>query len=182
MNKKPITTPRERMLKNIRKALLEKRDNPYPNYEDSPVYPPNHELLEIIFAEELNKISGHFLFCEDEIQFIENILNLAEEKDWLKIICWDTKLQQLLKKYDYPYIGDDSGFVDAEVGITTCEALIARNGSVLVSSAQQSGRRLSVYPHTHIVLAYASQLVMDLKDAFALLKENMRSIFQATLR
>lgn len=171
MNKKSITTPRERMLKNIRKALLEKRDNPYPNYEDSPLYPPNHELLEIIFAEELNKISGHFLFCEDEIQFIENIINLAEEKDWLKIICWDSKLQQLLKKYDYPYIADDEGFVDAQVGITTCEALIARNGSVLVSSAQQSGRRLSVYPHTHIVLAYTSQLVMDLKDAFALLKE-----------
>ncbi|UKJ08089.1 LutC/YkgG family protein [Solitalea lacus] len=171
MNKKAITTPREQMLKNIRKALLEKRDNPYPNYEDSPLYPPNHDLLEVIFAEELNKVAGKFLFCEDEIHFIENIIGLAEEKDWLKIICWDTKLQQLLRKYDYPYIADDTNFVNAEVGITTCEALIARNGSVLVSSAQQSGRRLSVYPHTHIVLAYTSQLVMDLKDGFALLKE-----------
>ncbi|MCO4293019.1 LUD domain-containing protein [Solitalea sp. MAHUQ-68] len=169
--KKAAITPRELMLKNIRKALLEKRDNPYPNYEDSPLYPPNHELLELIFAEELNNVAGKFLFCEDEINFIENIINLAEERDWLKIICWDSKLQQLLRKYDYPFIADDENFVNAEVGITTCEALIARNGSVLVSSAQQSGRRLSVYPHTHIVLAYTSQLVMDLKDAFAVLKE-----------
>ena len=33
-----------------------------------------------------------------------------------------------------------------------------------------AGRRLSIYPPVHIVLAYTSQLVPDLKDAFALLK------------
>lgn len=80
MNKKPITTPRERMLKNIRKALLEKRDNPYPNYEDSPVYPPNHELLEIIFAEELNKISGHFCFVKMKFNLLKIYLILLRRK------------------------------------------------------------------------------------------------------
>jgi hypothetical protein len=29
------TTSKEKMLKKIRKALLEKRDNPYPNLEDT---------------------------------------------------------------------------------------------------------------------------------------------------
>src|SRR3546814_3121203 len=52
-----------------------------------------------------------------------------------------------------------------------CEALIARNGSVLMSSAQSSGRRLSVFPHAHIVVAWSGQLVTDLKDGFRLLKE-----------
>ncbi|SMO60189.1 LutC/YkgG family protein [Solitalea koreensis] len=168
---KPTTTPRERMLKNIRKALLEKRDNPHSNYEESPLYLQNKEMLEVMFAEELTKVAGNFVFCEDEIHFIENIIGLAEEKDWLKIICWDTKLQRLLRKYEYPFIANDKNFEKAEVGITLCEALIARNGSVLISSGQQSGRRLSIYPHVHIVLAYTSQLVLDLKDGFALVKE-----------
>jgi len=57
------------------------------------------------------------------------------------------------------------------VGITYCEALVARNGSVLVSNGTAAGRRLSIYPHIHIVIAYTSQLVLDLKDGFKVLKE-----------
>jgi L-lactate dehydrogenase complex protein LldG len=34
----------------------------------------------------------------------------------------------------------------------------------MVSS--KSSRRLNVYPETHVVIAYADQLVNDLKDAF----------------
>jgi L-lactate dehydrogenase complex protein LldG len=171
---KPTTTPRERMLKNIRKALLEKRDNPHSNYEETPLYPQTDEMLEIMFAEELTKVAGNFVFCENEIHFIENIIGLAEKKDWLKIICWDTKLQELLRKYDYPFIADDKNFEKAEVGITLCESLIARNGSVLMSNGQQSGRRLSIYPHVHIVLAYTSQLVLDIKDGLNHLKDKYK--------
>ena len=32
----------------------------------------------------LTAVSGSFVFCEDEIQLIENLLNLAEEKNWRK--------------------------------------------------------------------------------------------------
>lgn len=159
------------MLKKIRKALLEKRDNPYPNLEDTPLYQQNTELLEILFAEQFTAVAGRFVFCEDEIQFIENLLLLAEEKTWRKIYCWEPQLQQILEKYDYPFYSTATDFNNAEVGITLCEAIIARNGSILVSNAGPAGRRLSIYPNVHIVFAYTSQLVLDLKDGFKLLKE-----------
>ena len=164
------TTSKEKLLKKIRKALLEKRDNPYPNLEDAPLYPESDELLEVVFAEELIKVSGNFVFCEDEIHLIENIILLAEEKKWRKIYCWEKPLQDLLKKYEYPFYETDKDFELAEVGITLCESLIARNGSVLISNGNAAGRRLSIYPHVHIVVAYTSQLVMDLKDAFQIVK------------
>ena len=63
----------------------------------------------------------------------------------------------------------DKDFDDAEVGFTLCEALVARNGSILLSNANAAGRRLSIYPPVHIVLAYSSQLVLDLKDGFNLI-------------
>ena len=63
-----------------------------------------------------------------------------------------------------------SSIISAEVGFTLCEALIARNGSILLSNAGMAGRRLSIYPPIHIVLAYTSQLVPDLKDGFKLIK------------
>ena len=61
-------------------------------------------------------------------------------------------------------------FEQAEVGFTLCEALIARNGSILLSNAGMAGRRLSIYPPIHIVLAYSSQLVPELKDGLKLIK------------
>lgn len=165
-----ITTSKEKLLKKIRKALLEKRDNPYPNIEDLPHYQKNEEMLEVLFAEQFTAVSGQFVFCEDEVQFIENLLELAEERKWRRIYCWEPALQEILKSFEYPFFETDKDFEQANVGFTLCEALIARNGSILLSNANMAGRRLSIYPPVHIVLAYTSQLVTDLKDGFKLIK------------
>jgi len=165
-----ITTSKEKLLKKIRKALLEKRENPYPNLEDLPLYPQNDEILEILFAEQFTAVSGQFVFCEDEVQFIENLLELAEARDWHKIYCWEPALQEILTRFEYPFFETDKDFEQAEVGFTLCETLVARNGSIMLSNAGMAGRRLSIYPPVHIVLAYTSQLVLDLKDGFKFIK------------
>lgn len=170
-----ITTSKEKLLKKIRKALLEKRDNPYPNLEDLPHYPQSDESPEIMFAEEFTAAAGQFVFCEDEIQLIDNLLNLADQRKWRKIYCWEPVLQEILLKYDYPFFETDKDFEQAEVGFTLCEALIARNGSILLSNAGMGGRRLSIYPPVHIVLAYTSQILTDLKDGFKLIKNKYGS-------
>lgn len=159
------------MLKKVRKALLEKRDNPYPNLEDTPLYEEYTDHIDLLFAEQLTAVAGNFIFCEDEIQLIETLLQLADEKSWRRIYCWEPKIQGLLQKYEYPFYSTETDFLNADVGISTCEALIARNGSVLVSNGSQAGRRLSIYPNIHVVIAYTSQLVLDLKDGFKALKE-----------
>jgi len=168
---KDNTTSKEKLLKKVRQALLEKRDNPYPNLETLPHYAPTNEMLEVVFAEEFTAVSGQFAFCEDEVQFIETLLTLAEERKWRKIYCWEPALQEILARYEYPYFETDKDFDDAEVGFTLCEALVARNGSILLSNANAAGRRLSIYPPVHIVLAYSSQLVLDLKDGFKLINK-----------
>src|SRR3546814_11437631 len=100
-----------------------------------------------MFAEELTKVSGQFVYCENELQFVENLLTLSAEKKWQHICCWENKLQTLLRNCEFPFQANDHNFEETEAGITLCEALIARNGSVLMSSAQSSGRRLSVFTH-----------------------------------
>jgi L-lactate dehydrogenase complex protein LldG len=172
---KESTTSKEQLLKKIRKALLEKRENPYPNLEDLPLYPPATESPEFTFVEEFTRVSGQFVYCEDEISFIENILLLAEEKKWRKIYCWEPQLQELLNTYEYPFYATDKDFELAEVGLTLCESLIARNGSIMVSNGNAAGRRLSIYPHAHVVIAYTSQIVMDLKDGFNIIKKKYGS-------
>lgn len=58
----------------------------------------------------------------------------------------------------------------AQATITTCEALVALTGSVLVSAAC-GGRGASVVAPVHIVVATADQLVPDLDAAFAQMRE-----------
>lgn len=164
------TTSKEKMLKKIRKALLEKHDNPYPNLEEAPLYEEYDGYLEVLFAEQLSQVAGKFVFCEDEIQFIENLLSLADEKGWRKIYCWEPALQEMLTHFEFPFYSTDTDFAQAEVGITLCEALIARNGSILLSSGSPAGRRLTIYPPHHIVVAYTSQLLPDIKDGLNKLK------------
>lgn len=114
------TTGKEQILKKIRKALLEKRDNPYHNQEESPLYKVADEASEIVFAEELTAVGGNFIYCENGIDFIENILLLADRYKWRKIYCWEPELQQLLSQYEFPFYQTDKDFEQAEVGITLC--------------------------------------------------------------
>lgn len=175
------STAKEQILKKIRKALLEKRENPYPKLEEQPLYPDLQQDAMVEFAEQFTAVAGQFVFCEDELQFIENMLLLADKKSWRKIYCWEKPLQEILNRFEYPFYETDKDFEQAEVGLTLCEALVARNGNILVSNASAAGRRLSIYPHAHIVLAYTSQLTTDIKDALAMMKtkygEQMPSMF-----
>ena len=48
---------------------------------------------------------------------------------------------------------------------------MARTGSVLVAPATASGRRLSIYPDQHLVLARPSQVVAEIGDALRLMQQ-----------
>lgn len=164
-------TAKEQILKKIRKALLEKRDNPYSNLEETPLYPEFEEALELVFAKKFSAVSGKFFFCEDELDLVETLLDIAEKGSLRKLYAWEPQIQKILSTHEFPFYSTDTDFEHAEVGITTCEALIARNGSILVSNGSPAGRRLSIYPNIHIVIAYTSQLMPDIKDGIAFLKE-----------
>lgn len=162
------------MLKKIRQALLQKRENPYPDFEDSPLYSDEEEALDVTFAREFTAVEGKFIYCDGEISVVENLIALVEELNITKIHAWEPVIRKLLKQYGFPSLSTDKNLGEAEVGITSCEALIARNGSVLLSNANASGRRLSVYPPVHIVIAKTSQLVMDIKHGLGMLKEKYK--------
>src|SRR5437773_1269707 len=68
------------------------------------------------------------------------------------------------------FSGSSENIVSANIGITDCECLVARTGSVFVTSRQISGRRLPVYSNIHIVVAYTSQLVYNIKDALNMIR------------
>jgi L-lactate dehydrogenase complex protein LldG len=165
-------TAKERILKKIRKALTNSTPLPFPNVDNSSsVYQPQRDDLEIIFAEEFTKIQGNFIYCENESEFISLLQQLVKEKKWSSVFCWEYDLQQLLTKHKFSNIKIGKGIERAEAGITLVECLIARTGTFLLSSKMAAGRSLSVFPPSHIAVAYTSQLVYDVKDALQFLAQ-----------
>ena len=159
-------TSREKVLKKVRNALIHKMPNPFPDIDfDSNIYKETNESPDIIFAEEFIKASGKFVYCESEQDLAETLKALITENHWINIFCKEDKVNKILTENNIPFLSDDEDFIDTEVGITSCEFLISRLGSIMVSSKQQCGRRSFVFPPVHIVFAYTSQIVPDIKQA-----------------
>jgi len=166
------TTTREKIFKNIRNALIDKAPNPYPDVDfESSVYPPLKESIDVTFAQEFTKVSGKFVYCEDETDMLEKLKFVIQNNKLENVICFDDTLKPLLEEHEIPFSYQPGEILEAKAGITYCEFLVARFGSIVVSSRQLSGRRLNVYPETHIVVAFTSQLVPDIKDALVKIRK-----------
>jgi L-lactate dehydrogenase complex protein LldG len=166
------TTSKEKILKKIRKALIHKSAQEIGDVDkESEIFTTSEEPLEIQFAQNFSALNGKFVFCENETEFIENFDFIAKDNEWGNIFCLEPHIKELLTKGNIKFSDKESDFLKTDIGLTLCECLIARTGSVMVSSKQASGRRLPVYSNFHIVVAYTSQLVNNVKDGLKLIKE-----------
>lgn len=165
------STSKEKLLKKIRNALIYKLENPFQQVEfETDIYAENNEPLDIRFAQEFDKISGNFIYCLDENELITNFELLSKQKNWDSVYCIDESLINILNKSAINVKSSVEEFLPQKIGVTACEFLISRLGSIMISSASSSGRRMMGYPEIHIVIAYTSQLVPDIRTALRKLK------------
>lgn len=166
------STSKEQVLKKIRKALIHKTTAKNMALDfDKAVLQPAGDDWAISFAERLLDVNGEFAFCENMLDFAENLIALAQKTGSTKVFCFEPAIQSLLDEVAFPYQKDPNQLGKLEIGVTGCEALVAQTGSVMVSSAQRMGRTMTVFPPVHVVVAFTSQLVPDLKSGFRLVKE-----------
>ena len=168
-------TSRELVLRRIREAL--KQPAPPPARPDftAPLHPrpAAEDDLAVAFAQSFVRVGGTFYYCESEEHFYDQLFTYKQEKKLEHLYVWEPELKKLLHAGNLVFQGDEDGFQQhAEASLTTCEALVARTGSILVSAAPTSGRRLTIYPDQHLVLARTSQVVTDIGDALRLMQRN----------
>ena len=77
----------------------------------------------------------------------------------------------MFDRFQYINYETDLAVTSTDAGIMLCEALIARTGSILISSRQASGRQLPVFPEVNIVNASTRHLVMDINEGFAAIRK-----------
>jgi len=162
---------KESILKKIRKALSHSTPLPFPQSEaNQPVFPTSSEELEVVFAEQFNALGGRFIFCVNRQELAFQFTSLIKKSDWQKVYCIENRIIELVGNTVEERF-TDKDLANCDVGVTGCESLVARTGSIVMSTAQQSGRATSVYAPIHICIAFTNQLVYDVKDALTLVKE-----------
>jgi L-lactate dehydrogenase complex protein LldG len=164
------TSAKQNILKKIKQALAKPVPLPFETRPSLLVFKIQSQDLEVEFAENFTAVSGKFSFCFNEEELSAQIQTLLTSRSWKKVFIKDDTLQRMLQSsgLQIEYTNDLAG---CDAAITGCEFLVARTGSIVLSSVQQSGRTVSVYAPVHICIAYPNQLVYDIKDALELMQK-----------
>ena len=166
-----VSSSKEKILKKIREALSNPAPLPFPRSEGSAsVFPPPQQDLELLFDEEFTRLSSKFAFCINEADMKAQLKHLVIQKGWKRICCVEKRLSGIFEGESF-LTTNSSELAECEGAITSCNYLVARTGSIVMSSGQESGRTVSVYTPVHICIAYLEQLVFDTRDALKLMKE-----------
>ena len=130
-----------------------------------------------VLTENLTRLKAQLIRVADMPQAALALAELSRTKQWKRLAYHaHTDTQALIK-----HVGCETWQADAEfdkqklescdAGLTTCEAIVAQTGSIIVSSSTNGGRSLSILPHAHVVIARAEQVMGDLSDAFAFIQQ-----------
>lgn len=137
--------------------------------ENSSLFPENNMTVDEQFIYNFKKNGGKFLYCENNEEIKEQFENILEENDWFEseVLCYDPKLFDLLEENKLTYTKS----LNPKFLFTTCENLIAEEGSILFSSRQIKQHKPSELPANIVVLATTSQILALKGDGLSAIRK-----------
>lgn len=105
---------------------------------------------------------GKFLYCEDQEEILQAFDNILLENDWYEknCCCYDPNLSTKFKDFNLTFTkSSNSAFF-----LSTCEYLIAKDGSILISSNQIKETKLHELPANFVIISSTSQLVDNIGE------------------
>jgi L-lactate dehydrogenase complex protein LldG len=146
-----------------------------------PIYKAIGNDILACFINELEAINGKVVVRDTTTQLYEQLSLFVSDFDLKSVYCLDPTILTKLEEQGTAVAGIESDFASMTLGITSCECLVARTGSVVVSAHGASGRRMNVFPPIHVVVATASQLVNYLDDAISLVTKKHGENYPSTI-
>jgi L-lactate dehydrogenase complex protein LldG len=150
------SSARESILGSIRTHLA--ASAPFDDYPVKPVNPVILSKTDVdlpLFKENVESVSGHCIITTDVTDCLNQILT-------------DLKAQRIAHSDNPPNAHDIFG---VDVGISTAQAGIAETGTLILDSACERHRLVSLVPPVHIAIINASAIVATLADALTLLQQ-----------
>ena len=122
------------------------------------------------FTIHFKKNGGKFIYCISDQEVIKAIHSIMEENGWEDHPFFAMN-PQLVKKFSKENLSFTERIKESEVFFTTCEHLIAQNGSILVCSNQLLEKKINELPSNVIVYATTSQLVESIGEGLKAIKK-----------
>ncbi len=173
---------RQQILESIRRVSNRKQpEKAETEFENTAIYKPILPDAITCFKNELETISGKCILVDSQTELFQILQKELSDRKISAIYCRDTAISAQLSTFNIPFTNSAEDFEAMTCGITSCEFLIARTGSVLVSSAGASGRQMNVFPPMHIILAKSSQILNYPEDALIAIQEKYRGQLPSTI-
>tara|TARA_R110000796_G_scaffold41772_2_gene103381 strand:+ start:45491 stop:46102 length:612 start_codon:yes stop_codon:yes gene_type:complete len=127
---------------------------------------PADEKFTIYFK----KNGGKFIYCDGILDVREALKNIIEENNWngIPFFSLDKRLEDKFSKESISFVNNAK---KSEIFFTTCEHLVAQNGSILICSNQIKDMKLHDLPDNFIVFATTSQLVNSIGEGLKKIKK-----------
>ena len=137
---------------------------------------PIDEKFTILFK----KNGGKFIYCDSSEEVSNAIKNIVSENNWEDHPFF--YLNPMLKeKFTKEHISFTDNVRESQVFFTTCEHLIAQNGSVLVCSHQLMEKKLNELPTNLIIFATTSQMVDSIGEGLKTIKRKYKGNIPANI-
>lgn len=158
---------KQKILKLLRASTLEFQTQVAVSEIQSSIYVESDDPV-VLFAEKISAEGGKFYYCQNEDELINNLKNLIEFRGWNNIESFSQTLWAFLESNN---IKTQTNLKNTKVGITFCQGIVARSGSIVLSSVQGLGSNLIHFPPVLIVIATTNQIFNSYKEMLSLLPE-----------
>lgn len=118
------------------------------------------------FRHNLEAVSGEFHQTGGWEEVAAFLGRGVAEGRWKKVVSLEETLCQQLTGGGFSLVPTEGVSAECEAMVTSCSALAASTGSVVVTSALTGSRKAFVWPEVHIVVARETQLAATLEEAY----------------
>lgn len=151
---------KQHLLRKFFKNLLKpQKDNDESQIEEDFKYlPSKDDLVEEKFTKNFTNNGGKFLYASNKDEFLEYFNTVISENSWndKSILCLNESfLDDYLENVQLEF---NKTNLNSHILVTSCEFLVANDGSILVSAKQIQSYKIKDIPNNIVVFAKTSQL------------------------
>ncbi|MBP1838957.1 LUD domain-containing protein [Formosa algae] len=139
--------------------------------EDRGKYMPEIKLpIDEKFTINFKENGGKFLYCENLDEIFQTLDYIIEENSWedKKILILENELKKRFASSSLNMAKPND--TDTTYFLTSCESLIADDGSLLICSKQIAEKKLADLPSNFIVFSTTSQIVGSISEGLRKIK------------
>ncbi|WP_034057427.1 LUD domain-containing protein [Lacinutrix jangbogonensis] len=156
------------IFKNIFRSKSKKENKEISNENRGKHMPQEKLPIDEGFTINFKANGGKFLYCENLDEVFTNVDLIFKENNWTDKsgYFFDKNLKERFKSLNLK----TESLKEATYFFTTCENLIANDGSLLISSRQIAESKLTEFPINFIVFATTSQIVTNIGEGLRQIK------------